>query len=205
MLHNVDRVLSLFEVQPYTDFEPIDAETIKLIEQQQWNLRVKQREVLTKEQDLSNWEKRLSIAEKNLKAQSRTDVERKENERLYREAQHAVESRRHDLALANLELQQLSEKRKTREIDLAIAQTQQKDNSVKERSWKKPALYVGLAIAVIAAIFAITSLTSTPQLDPRFSSCREANANKYGDYEQGVDPEYDWYQDRDDDGFVCEQ
>jgi hypothetical protein len=41
-------------------------------------------------------------------------------------------------------------------------------------------------------------------LDPRFGTCREANAQGYGPYVRGRDPEYDWYQDRDHDGVVCE-
>ena len=44
-----------------------------------------------------------------------------------------------------------------------------------------------------------------PATDPRFGTCREANANGYGDYQQGVNPEYNWYQDRDHDGWVCER
>ncbi|MBB4740565.1 hypothetical protein BJY16_004024 [Actinoplanes octamycinicus] len=40
--------------------------------------------------------------------------------------------------------------------------------------------------------------------DPRFRTCAEANANGYGPYREGVDPEYAWYQDRDKDGEVCE-
>src|SRR6478672_4828889 len=38
--------------------------------------------------------------------------------------------------------------------------------------------------------------------DPRYGTCREANAAGYGPYRRGVDPEYDWYQDRDHDGLV---
>jgi hypothetical protein len=41
--------------------------------------------------------------------------------------------------------------------------------------------------------------------DPRFGTCREANAAGYGPYRSGADPEYDWYQDRDHDGLVCER
>jgi hypothetical protein len=41
--------------------------------------------------------------------------------------------------------------------------------------------------------------------DPRFGTCREANAAGYGPYRAGRDPEYDWYQDRDHDGLVCER
>jgi hypothetical protein len=41
--------------------------------------------------------------------------------------------------------------------------------------------------------------------DPRFDTCKAANAAGYGPYQQGVDPEYDWYRDRDGDGSVCER
>jgi hypothetical protein len=41
-------------------------------------------------------------------------------------------------------------------------------------------------------------------LDPQFGTCKEAKANGYGPYHQGVDPEYDWYRDADSDGIVCE-
>lgn len=40
--------------------------------------------------------------------------------------------------------------------------------------------------------------------DPRFGTCKEALANGYGGYRQGVDAEYDWYRDADNDGVVCE-
>ncbi|WP_082552881.1 DUF1524 domain-containing protein [Phycicoccus sp. Root101] len=53
-----------------------------------------------------------------------------------------------------------------------------------------------------------TPKPSTPKpshTDPRFGTCREANAAGYGPYRQGVDPEYDWYQDRDHDGLACER
>ena len=41
--------------------------------------------------------------------------------------------------------------------------------------------------------------------DPMFSYCYEANDAGYGPYYQGSDPEYDWYDDADADGIVCEQ
>lgn len=41
-------------------------------------------------------------------------------------------------------------------------------------------------------------------LDPIYSSCEEALANGFGDYLRGRDPEYNYYEDRDDDGLVCE-
>jgi hypothetical protein len=42
-------------------------------------------------------------------------------------------------------------------------------------------------------------------LDPRFGTCEEATARGYGDYLRGVDPEYDWYVDGDNDGVACER
>lgn len=50
-----------------------------------------------------------------------------------------------------------------------------------------------------------TSASSGGGTDPQFSYCYEANDAGYGDYQQGVDPEYDWYDDNDNDGFVCER
>ncbi|MDH6533257.1 hypothetical protein M2119_001494 [Aurantimicrobium minutum] len=41
-------------------------------------------------------------------------------------------------------------------------------------------------------------------LDPNYGTCSIAQANGAGPYRQGVDPEYDWYRDRDKDGVVCE-
>lgn len=49
-----------------------------------------------------------------------------------------------------------------------------------------------------------TAKTTTSRTDPRFDTCKAANAAGYGNYREGVDPEYDWYQDRDHDGIVCE-
>ena len=44
-----------------------------------------------------------------------------------------------------------------------------------------------------------------PGLDPRFPTCRAANAGGYGPYRSGSDAEYAWYRDRDHDGVVCER
>jgi hypothetical protein len=46
--------------------------------------------------------------------------------------------------------------------------------------------------------------TRAPSTDPRYSTCKEAKAHGFGPYRRGVDPEYDWYTDRDKDGIVCE-
>lgn len=46
---------------------------------------------------------------------------------------------------------------------------------------------------------------STDQaVDPRFDTCGDANDAGYGPYRRGLDPEYDWYVDRDGDGLACE-
>jgi len=42
-------------------------------------------------------------------------------------------------------------------------------------------------------------------LDPRFTYCYEAISSGYGDYVNGINPEYEWYDDRDRDGVVCER
>ena len=42
-------------------------------------------------------------------------------------------------------------------------------------------------------------------IDPRFRTCGDANAAGFGPYTRGVDPEYDWYIDRDGDGLACER
>jgi len=42
-------------------------------------------------------------------------------------------------------------------------------------------------------------------LDPRFDTCGQANGAGYGPYQQGRDPEYAWYVDRDSDGLACER
>ena len=44
-----------------------------------------------------------------------------------------------------------------------------------------------------------------PKTDPRFPSCKAANAAGYGNYQRGRDPEYEWYRDNDHDGTVCER
>jgi hypothetical protein len=41
-------------------------------------------------------------------------------------------------------------------------------------------------------------------LDPRFEYCYQATDAGYGPYYEGRDPEYDWYDDADGDGVVCE-
>ncbi|HEX5331481.1 MAG TPA: excalibur calcium-binding domain-containing protein [Cellulomonas sp.] len=40
--------------------------------------------------------------------------------------------------------------------------------------------------------------------DPEFATCKAAIAAGYGNYVRDKDPEYEWYNDRDGDGVVCE-
>lgn len=55
-----------------------------------------------------------------------------------------------------------------------------------------------------AAVAPVAPADPAQQLDPQFSSCTKANAAGFGNYVRGQDPEYAWYDDRDDDGIVCE-
>lgn len=43
-----------------------------------------------------------------------------------------------------------------------------------------------------------------PSGSTRYSSCAEAKAVGEGRYQQGIDPQYEWYQDGDGDGIACE-
>lgn len=45
---------------------------------------------------------------------------------------------------------------------------------------------------------------SKSKKDPRFSTCTIAKSRGYGPYKKGKDPEYNWYIDRDKDGWACE-
>jgi len=46
---------------------------------------------------------------------------------------------------------------------------------------------------------------TTHGLDPRYPTCTELLKHpNHAPYQRGVDPEYNWYQDRDGDGLVCE-
>jgi micrococcal nuclease len=49
-----------------------------------------------------------------------------------------------------------------------------------------------------------TGPASRRSTDQRFPYCSDANDAGYGNYVKGRDPEYDWYEDRDSDGIVCE-
>lgn len=50
-----------------------------------------------------------------------------------------------------------------------------------------------------------TTANPPSTLDPQFRTCGDAIDAGFGPYYQGKDPEYGWYQDRDNDGIVCER
>lgn len=52
---------------------------------------------------------------------------------------------------------------------------------------------------------AVPALPAVSDVDPRFSTCKEAIAAGYGPYAAGIDAEYDWYRDGDGDGVNCER
>lgn len=60
------------------------------------------------------------------------------------------------------------------------------------------------APAPTAASAPVPLASTSAATDPRFSYCYEANDAGFGPYYRGQDPEYDWYDDNDNDGIVCE-
>jgi hypothetical protein len=72
--------------------------------------------------------------------------------------------------------------------------------------WTKAyAKYVGKLTKFTAYQHAGSSSgSSSSGIDPRYSTCAEAEAHGYGPYVNGKDPEYGWYRDADHDGTVCE-
>ena len=76
--------------------------------------------------------------------------------------------------------------------------------TVKVTVTKKPKPAPTKTVTITARPKAQRSQSTNPDLDPRFDTCKEANAAGYGNYREGEDPEYDWYDDRDNDGVVCE-
>ena len=49
-----------------------------------------------------------------------------------------------------------------------------------------------------------TGGTGSGGTDPQYRTCTEAKSHGYGPYYRGIDVEYPWYDDRDNDGVVCE-
>nr|WP_156229529.1 DUF1524 domain-containing protein [Corynebacterium comes] len=68
----------------------------------------------------------------------------------------------------------------------------------------EPAPAVVTDPVVEPAAVAPAPVAETGGLDPRFSSCAKAKAAGYGPYVAGVNSEYHWYGDGDNDGINCE-
>jgi hypothetical protein len=88
-------------------------------------------------------------------------------------------------------------------IDDAVA------TAVAEEKTRQAALTKKAVAAAVKETKADLKVSTQPKTlvsanDPRFDTCGAANVAGYGNYRKGSDPEYDWYDDRDNDGFVCE-
>lgn len=68
------------------------------------------------------------------------------------------------------------------------------------KSW---ALAVFTGLLAVLLITACIRAKSASENDPRFSTCAEAKSHGLGPYHSN-DPEYGWYEDRNNDGVVCE-
>jgi hypothetical protein len=69
----------------------------------------------------------------------------------------------------------------------------------------KAKIVKGVAPTAAPSHSSSTPSSGTGVIDPKFASCAEARRNGYtSSYTMGIDPEYEWYQDRDGDGIVCE-
>jgi hypothetical protein len=78
---------------------------------------------------------------------------------------------------------------------------------VRKEERKKAASEVAAAEAAAAAeapAHSLADASPSGALDPQFGTCTEAVGHGYGPYVEGEDPEYEWYDDRDRDGRVCE-
>ena len=102
-----------------------------------------------------------------------------------------------DIALARAESAAIAAQRKA--VAQAVAKTRAEARA-------------GTAAAVARARTAALAQAPAPTLvggsgggtDPNFDYCYQANDAGYGPYFEGQDPEYQWYDDADHDGEVCE-
>ena len=144
----------------------------------------------------------LSAATKSLTA---AQDEKSELESRLVDAQGEIES-----AVSQAQEQAAEEVAEAEEAALAAQDEAVRKAVAKVRSEEQRKREQAVAAAVAAA--QASAPTSTPQqfastgggTDPQFSYCYEANDAGYGPYVRGQDPEYDWYDDRDGDGVVCE-
>lgn len=86
-----------------------------------------------------------------------------------------------------------------RAVARAVARTHAQDHTKLVQ-----AVATAKAAAPAAAPPAAPAAPAAASTDPQFSYCYEANNAGYGPYFRGQDPEYNWYEDADGDGEVCE-
>jgi hypothetical protein len=103
----------------------------------------------------------------------------------------------------------LAAQRTSAAADLAEARRQARTDLrlVKKHALSAQARAVAKAVAAAeqaAPVVQQSTGNTSPNTDPRFSYCYEANDAGYGNYVSGEDPEYAWYDDADGDGVVCE-
>jgi hypothetical protein len=84
-----------------------------------------------------------------------------------------------------------------------VARTRAVTSAVERTRRQMRAQFAATAPAVVGGVTSGSS-TGGGATDPRYSYCYEANDHGFGPYRRGVDPEYAWYEDADNDGVVCE-
>ena len=125
-------------------------------------------------------------------------------ERRLDEAQDDATARLHDVrsqmrdarAKAVAQIRRTAAATQRRAVSAAVAQARTQAQAAQAQAVA--------AAAAQAAPQAAPSPQPVASTDPRFSYCYEANDAGYGNYVQGRDPEYYWYDDNDNDGVVCE-
>ena len=98
-----------------------------------------------------------------------------------------------------VEVRQKSVTAQRRAVARAVAQAHAQDHAKLVQ-----AVATAKTAAQAAAPPAAPAAPAAPATDPQFSYCYEANDAGYGPYFRGQDPEYNWYEDADGDGEVCE-
>ena len=98
-----------------------------------------------------------------------------------------------------VEVRQKSVAAQRRAVARAVAQAHAQDHAKLVQ-----AVATAKTAAPAAAPPAAPAAPAAPSTDPQFSYCYEANDAGYGPYFRGQDPEYNWYEDADGDGEVCE-
>ncbi len=72
-------------------------------------------------------------------------------------------------------------------------------------SWTHGVVRAGAAVVTVVALASCGGTTSGPTTQPAPTTESALVVAGCGPYHSGVDPEYDWYIDRDHDGIDCER